>query len=55
MADRNLFTRRELLKRTALATAETLAVPMINRGRYKDIELILGGNFKRVLAQTWTV
>ena len=29
MSDRNLFTRRELLKRTALATAGTLAVPMI--------------------------
>ena len=35
MPDGNLFTRRELLKRTALATAGTLAVPMINRGRYR--------------------
>ena len=35
MPDRNLFTRRELLKRTALATAGTLAVPMINRGRFR--------------------
>jgi hypothetical protein len=31
----NLLARRELLKRTALTTAGTLALPMINRGRYR--------------------
>ncbi|HEU4477914.1 MAG TPA: membrane dipeptidase, partial [Pyrinomonadaceae bacterium] len=31
----NLLTRRELLKRTALATAGSLAAPMINCGRYR--------------------
>jgi len=34
MADRNLFTRRELLKWAAFASAGMLAAPMINRGRY---------------------
>src|SRR5688500_7109429 len=31
----NPLTRRELLKRTALATAGILAAPMINRGRFR--------------------
>jgi len=34
MPDR-ILTRRELLKRTVLATAGSIAAPMINRGRYK--------------------
>ncbi len=33
--NRNLLTRRELLKRAALASAGTLAAPMINRGRFR--------------------
>ena len=32
---RNLLTRRELLKRAAFASAATLALPMINRGRFR--------------------
>jgi hypothetical protein len=35
MPDRNLFTRRELLKRAAFASAGMLAAPMINRGRHR--------------------
>jgi hypothetical protein len=32
---KNLLTRREMLKRTALAGAGIIAAPMINRGRYR--------------------
>jgi membrane dipeptidase len=35
MPTRSLLTRRQLLKRAALASAGTIAAPMINRGRYQ--------------------
>src|SRR5918994_2641965 len=35
MPDRNLFTRRELLKWATFASTGMLAAPMINRGRYR--------------------
>lgn len=35
MENKHLFTRRDLLKRAAIATAGTLAAPMINRGRFR--------------------
>jgi len=46
-----MITRRQSLKRL-LVGAATLGAPMINRGA--DIELILGGNFRRVLGQIWS-
>ena len=35
MENKNLLTRRDLLKRAAFASATTLAAPMINRGRFR--------------------
>jgi hypothetical protein len=49
--NRNMIKRGQSLKRL-LVGAATLSAPMINRGA--DIELILGGNFRRVLRQIWS-
>ena len=60
-------SRRNLLKAAAGACAAAVFAPMINVGRFqlfahstteyskRAIKLVLGGNFRRVLSDIWTV